>query len=70
MALSHAWFLKAKGETVTACSGRLARKEDATLARFARLALVALTLELSIGASQADEPFIPSWIKNDPARAT
>ncbi|WP_046867593.1 sulfocyanin-like copper-binding protein [Microvirga massiliensis] len=37
------------------------------LARFAQLAPVALTLSLFPGAAQAGEPFVPSWIKNDPA---
>ena len=36
------------------------------LARFARLAPVALTLGLLPGVAEASEPFVPSWIKNDP----
>jgi hypothetical protein len=38
--------------------------------RFARLALVALTLGLFLGVARAGEPFVPSWIKNDPAAKT
>ena len=40
------------------------------LARFARLALVALTSGLFPGVARAGEPFVPSWIKNDPAAKT
>ncbi len=36
------------------------------LARFARLAPVAVTLGLLPGVVEAGEPFVPSWIKNDP----
>jgi hypothetical protein len=38
--------------------------------RFARLALVSLAFGLSPEAAQAGEPFVPSWIKNDPAAKT
>jgi hypothetical protein len=40
------------------------------LVRFVRLALVALTLGLFLGVARAGEPFVPSWIKNDPASKT
>jgi Sulfocyanin (SoxE) domain len=40
------------------------------IARFARLALVAAALGLLPGIASAGEPFIPSWIKNDPAART
>ncbi|ANY84870.1 hypothetical protein BB934_42285 (plasmid) [Microvirga ossetica] len=40
------------------------------LARFVRLSLVALTLSLFLGVARAGEPFVPSWIKNDPAAKT
>ncbi|TIW73210.1 MAG: hypothetical protein E5V58_11795, partial [Mesorhizobium sp.] len=36
------------------------------MARFAHLALV-FALGLSPGIALAGEPFVPSWIKNDPA---
>lgn len=39
-------------------------------ARIARLALVALTLGLFPGVAQAGQPFVPSWIRNDPATRT
>jgi hypothetical protein len=37
------------------------------LVRLARLSLIALTLGLFSGVAQAGQPFVPSWIKNDPA---
>lgn len=40
------------------------------IARFARLALVASTLGLLPEMASAGEPFVPSWIKNDPAAKT
>ena len=40
------------------------------LARFARLALIALTLGLLPEGVQAGQPFVPSWVKNDPAAKT
>jgi hypothetical protein len=40
------------------------------LVRFARFALVVLTLGLAPGSVHAGEPFVPSWIKNDPAAKT
>jgi hypothetical protein len=40
------------------------------VARFARLALIALTLGQFPEVARAGEPFVPSWIKNDPASKT
>ena len=40
------------------------------VARFARLAVVALSVGMFPGAAPAGEPFVPSWIKNDPAART
>jgi hypothetical protein len=40
------------------------------VARFARPVLVALTLGIFPGVTLAGEPFVPSWIKNDPAAKT
>ena len=37
---------------------------------FARLAVVVLTLRLCPMVAQAGAPFVPSWIKNDPAAKT
>jgi Sulfocyanin (SoxE) domain len=39
-------------------------------AHFARLALVTLTLGLFLRGAQAGEPFVPSWITNDPVSRT
>jgi hypothetical protein len=36
-------------------------------ARFARLPLAALAFGLPAAVAQAGEPFVPSWIRNDPA---
>src|SRR5215212_7138375 len=36
------------------------------LARFAALLSVALALGLTVHAARAGDPFVPSWIKNDP----
>ncbi len=49
--------------------GCLAREEH-MVTRFARLALVASTLGLLPGIALSGEPFVPSWIKNDPAAKT
>ncbi|WP_457094746.1 sulfocyanin-like copper-binding protein [Microvirga sp. P5_D2] len=40
------------------------------LAHFARLALVVLAFWNLPGAAQAGKPFVPSWIRNDPAART
>jgi hypothetical protein len=40
------------------------------LARFARVSLAVLSLGLLLGGVQAGEPFVPSWIRNDPAAKT
>lgn len=40
------------------------------LVRLARPVLVALTLGMLLGVAQAGEPFVPSWIRNDPATKT
>ncbi|RWM75179.1 MAG: hypothetical protein E5X83_08975 [Mesorhizobium sp.] len=40
------------------------------MARFAHLAYLAVTLGLLPGIALAGEPFVPSWIKNDPAAKT
>src|SRR5215203_4846895 len=37
------------------------------LARFAALLSVALALGLPVHAARAGDPFVPSWIKNDPS---
>lgn len=40
------------------------------MARFAQLALLVFALGLLPGTGLAGEPFVPSWIKNDPAART
>ncbi|WP_245458100.1 sulfocyanin-like copper-binding protein [Mesorhizobium sp. M6A.T.Cr.TU.016.01.1.1] len=40
------------------------------MARFAHLALLAVALGFLPGIALAGEPFVPSWIKNDPAAET
>jgi hypothetical protein len=40
------------------------------LVRLVRPVLVALSLGLFLGVAQAGEPFVPSWIRNDPATKT
>jgi hypothetical protein len=40
------------------------------MARFAQLALLVFALGLLPGIGLAGEPFVPSWIKNDPAART
>jgi hypothetical protein len=40
------------------------------LARFARVALAVLSLGLLLRGVQTGEPFVPSWIRNDPAAKT
>lgn len=40
------------------------------MARLAHLALLAVALGLLPGITLAGEPFVPSWIKNDPAAKT
>ena len=37
------------------------------LARSPARALVVLAISLSVGVARAGEPFVPSWIKNDPS---
>jgi hypothetical protein len=44
--------------------------EDSMLAHFARLSLVALAFWTFPGAVRAGEPFVSSWIRNDPTART
>src|SRR5215212_8245149 len=51
-------------------SHRPCAREEHMMARVAQLALAVSALGLSPGITLAGEPFVPSWIKNDPSAKT